>query len=415
MILNEGGNVFANAEPFDHKDVPSILKTVNNALQGTGIVAIPVGSAATPNPGQQSGDMDVIVDEQSVLDFFKAKDAKSGRKALNDYISSKGLETAQSGINVHVNVPVGDQHHQVDIMVTGNAPKVAKFHTHSIPQGSPYKGVNKQLMMAILAKSKGYMWSAWQGLFDRTSEGKKGNFVSDDLDDIAKVLLGNQANSNNLGSVEAILKSLPDTAASYLLDRARQDPNWVEKKQTEAINRMRKLAGLKEETPPAPAAPAAPAPAPAAPAQPQVDPKNYKVPSVDYLSKTFKHPADVIDGAWPSESEPGKIGAWQPGTDFDDLVQALSGSQYRAAKEDPSFRVVPVKNDWEYVQRLLGTPEGKEYAVDNAIGLSDINNKDAESEFQRAQHKEFEKQANARIMSQKEEYKSKSNLTPSYE
>jgi hypothetical protein len=228
MILNEGGNVFADATPFDHKDVPSILQTVNGALDGTGITAIPVGSAATPKPGQQSGDMDVIVDEQAVLEFFKAKDAKAGRKALNDYISSKGLETAQSGINVHVNVPVGDQHHQVDIMVAGNAPKVAKFHTHDIPQGSPYKGVNKQLMLSILAKSKGYMWSAWQGLFDRTPEGKKGNFVSDDLDEIAKVLFGNQANSSNLGSVEGIMKGLPDDEAAALLDRARQDPNWKE-------------------------------------------------------------------------------------------------------------------------------------------------------------------------------------------
>jgi hypothetical protein len=251
MILNEGGNVFANSEPFDHKDVPAILQTVNGALQGTGITAIPVGSAATPHPGQKSGDMDVIVDEQSVLDFFKAKDAKSGRKALNDYIASKGLETAQTGINVHVNVPVGDQHHQVDIMVTGNATKVAKFHTHDIPQGSPYKGVNKQLMLAILAKSKGYMWSAWQGLFDRNPEGKKGNFVADDLDSVAQILLGNNATAANLGSVEAILKSLPDDQAAALLDRAKQDPNWVEKKpaesmNTESINRMKKLAGMKE-------------------------------------------------------------------------------------------------------------------------------------------------------------------------
>jgi hypothetical protein len=251
MILNEGGNVFANAEPFDHKDVPSILKTINGALQGTGIEAIPVGSAATPRPGQQSGDMDVIVDEKTVLDFFKAKDAKSARKALNDYITGKGLETAQSGINVHVNVPVGDQYHQVDIMVTGNAPRVAKFHTHDIPQGSPFKGVNKQLMLAMLAKSKGYMWSAWQGLFDRNPEGKKGNFVSDDLDEIAKVLMGPQANSSNLSSVEGIMKGLPDDEAAALLDRARQDPNWVEKKPAEdvhfeSINRMRKLAGMKE-------------------------------------------------------------------------------------------------------------------------------------------------------------------------
>ena len=174
MILNEGGNVFANATAFDHKHVPAILKTVNNALKGTGIQAIPVGSAATPKEGKRSGDMDVIVDEAAVLEFFKVADAKSGRKALSDYIKGKGLETAQTGINVHVNVPVGNEFHQVDIMVTANAPKIAKFHTHDIPINSPYKGVNKQLMMAILAKQKGYMWSAWQGLFSRTPDGKKG-------------------------------------------------------------------------------------------------------------------------------------------------------------------------------------------------------------------------------------------------
>jgi hypothetical protein len=251
MILNEGGNVFANAEPFDHKDVTEILRVINNALNDTGIQAIPVGSAATPRPGQQSGDMDVIVDEASVLEYFKAKDAKSGRKALNDFIQQQGLETAQSGINVHVNVPVGQQHHQVDIMVTANAPTVAKFHTHNIPANSPYKGVNKQLILAMLAKQKGYMWSAWQGLFDRNEQGKKGNFVSDDLDTIANVLLGKGTSSKDLGSVEAILGALPPDIAEPLLDRARQDPNWVEKKQIESIEltRIQELAGVPQDSP----------------------------------------------------------------------------------------------------------------------------------------------------------------------
>jgi hypothetical protein len=251
MILNEGGNVFANAEPFDQKFVPNILGTINKALKSTGIQAIPVGSAATPKEGRSSGDMDVIVDEQAVLEFFKAKDAKAARKELSAFIQQQGLETAQSGINVHVNVPVGKAHHQVDIMVTANAPKVAKFHTHDIPAGSPYKGVNKQLMLAILAKQKGYMWSAWQGLFSRTPEGKKGEFVTDDLNEIARVLLGNIASAANLSSVENIMRAMPDDQAAALLDRARQDPNWVEKKpaesmNTESINRMKKLAGMKE-------------------------------------------------------------------------------------------------------------------------------------------------------------------------
>jgi len=251
MILNEGGNVFANAEPFDQKFVPDILKTINQALKPTGIQAIPVGSAANPKEGRQSGDMDVIVDEATVLEFFKAKDAKAARKELSAFIQQQGLETAQSGINVHVNVPVGQSHHQVDIMVTANAPKVAKFHTHDIPHGSPYKGVHKQLMMAILAKQKGYMWSAWQGLFARTPEGKKGDFVTDDLNKVARVLIGDFASAANLSSVENIMRAMPDDQADALLDRARQDPNWVEKNpaedvHVESINRMRKLAGMKE-------------------------------------------------------------------------------------------------------------------------------------------------------------------------
>ena len=234
MILNEGGNVFSDAEPFDHKHVPDILKKINHALADTGIRAIPVGSAATPTPGRQSGDMDVIVDEPAVLAYFGAKDAKHARKALNDYMVSKGFQAAQSGINVHVRVPLGHHAHQVDIMVTPKAEVVSKFHTHEIPPNSPYKGVNKQLMLAILAKQKGYMWSAWQGLFARTPEGKKGEFVSDDLDTVAQTLISPNATHKNLGSVEAILKALPPDQAHALLAKAREDANWHEKPVAEA-------------------------------------------------------------------------------------------------------------------------------------------------------------------------------------
>jgi hypothetical protein len=246
MILLEGGNVFADATPFDHKNVGAILKTVNNSLEGTGIRAIPVGSAATPTPGKQSGDMDVIVDEKAVLDFFKAKDAKTARKALNDYIAGKGLQTAQSGINVHVRVPVEDSFAQVDIMVSQNAERVSQFHKHNIPAGSPYKGVNKQLIMAILAKSKGYMWSAWQGLFSRTPDGKKGEFVTDDLDAIAEILTGKKS-SAVLGSVESILDALPKDQADALLAKAKEDPNWKEvpvKQESAELQRIKQLSGL---------------------------------------------------------------------------------------------------------------------------------------------------------------------------
>jgi hypothetical protein len=246
MILLEGGNAFPDVTAFDHKHVGAILKTVNDALANTGIRAIPVGSAATPTPGKQSGDMDVIVDETAVLEYFKAKDAKSARKALNDYIAGKGLQTTQSGINVHVRVPVEDSFAQVDIMVSQNAERVSKFHTHNIPANSPYKGVNKQLIMAILAKSKGYMWSAWQGLFSRTPEGKKGELVSDDLDEISEILTGKK-NASVLGSVESLLAALPKDQADALLAKAKEDPNWKEvpvKQESAELQRIKHLSGL---------------------------------------------------------------------------------------------------------------------------------------------------------------------------
>ena len=245
QILLEGGNVWQDVTDFDHKDIPAIANTVNNALKGTGISVIPVGSAATPTPGKRSGDMDVVVDQDAVLNFFKAKDAKTARKALNDYIAKQGLQTAQTGINVHVRVPVNGEYHQVDIMVTPNATNVAKFHTHSIPSGSPYKGVNKQLMLAILAKSRNLMWSAWQGLFSRDANGKKADFITDDMDKIAKALFGGAGKAADMGSVEAIMSALPEQEAQALLAKAKADPNWKEV-QNEELNDMKKLAGLSE-------------------------------------------------------------------------------------------------------------------------------------------------------------------------
>lgn len=228
-ILLEGGNVWPDTTDFDHKQIPEIVQAINQALSQTGARAFPVGSAATPTPGKRSGDLDVIVDERAIVDFFKAKDAKTARKALSEFFQKAGFETAQSGINVHVKVPSSAGKHQVDIMVTPNAERVAKFHTHAIPAGSPYKGINKQLMMAILAKSKGYMWSAWQGLYTRNAEGKKDQFVTDDLDRVAEVLLGTGTSAKNLGSVEAIMAALPNDQAQALLDQARKDPNWYER------------------------------------------------------------------------------------------------------------------------------------------------------------------------------------------
>lgn len=240
-----GGRVFDGTSDFDHNAIEELLDDVNNkVLKGTGIECIPVGSAATPTPGKRSGDLDVIVDENAVITFFKSKNVKEAKQQLAQYIGERGYNTKVIGTNVHVQMPLGTESHQLDIMVVADAAQTAKFHTHNIPQGSPYKGIHKQLAIAKLAKAKGMLWSAWRGLFQRNEKGKAGEFISNDLNVIAQTLLGGNSNANDLGSLESILASLPKDQADALMAELEQDRNWGPKTESQELVRIKQLAGL---------------------------------------------------------------------------------------------------------------------------------------------------------------------------
>ena len=229
-LLLEGGKMFMNTTSYDQVIVPQVLKIVNDALAGAKLKVVPIGSGAKPVSGKISGDFDVMTDENAVKEFFKTQDPKEARRKLAEYFKNLGFTVAQSGVIVHVLVPVGETNVQTDIMVTPQADTIAKFHIHDIPAGSPYKGKNKVLAVAVLAKKRGYMFSPWQGLYKRTPDGKKGEFVSNDVDTVAKVLLGNGATAADVGSVESILAKLPKDQANQLLTDLRADPNWEEAK-----------------------------------------------------------------------------------------------------------------------------------------------------------------------------------------
>jgi len=218
MILNEGGNVFSDAEPFDHKDIPEIMKQINSVLSKLGVKALPIGSGATPTPGKTSGDLDMIVDADVLADQFKTPDAKAVRKELRSLFDRAGFQTGQSGVSVHVRTTVGDSAQQVDIMTVPKAEIAQKFHIHDIPKGSPYKGVHKQIALANLAKKQGLLWSAYEGLWTRGPDGKKNKFYTDDLDKIAQTLLGSKATGKDLASLETILAALPDGGKELLQD-----------------------------------------------------------------------------------------------------------------------------------------------------------------------------------------------------
>jgi hypothetical protein len=124
-------------------------------------------------------------------------------------------------------------------MVVPHAEMVSKFHTHNIPQGSPYKGVNKQLAIWWLAKQKGMNWSAFKGLINAETK----EVITRDLDKIAKLLLDGEADKNNLGSFEAIMDSLPEQDAERMLAELKSNPQWSQQT-NEELDRIKQLSGI---------------------------------------------------------------------------------------------------------------------------------------------------------------------------
>lgn len=256
MILNEGGNIWPDeTEDFDHAIIDDMMKQINSVLSKAGAKALPIGSGATPTPGKRSGDLDMIVDSETLRNFFKVKTDKEARVELEKLYQQAGFDTAKTGTSVHVKTTVGGKGQQVDIMVVPNSETAQKFHIHDIPKGSLYKGVHKQILIADLAKNtvtdkhpEGMKWSAYKGLLDRRDD----SMVSNNLDEIAKILLGGNASAKDLGSVEAMVAASPK--AKELVDalNANDDPKhpWnkskVQPKESlsdRQLNRIKELAG----------------------------------------------------------------------------------------------------------------------------------------------------------------------------
>ena len=234
MKLFEGGNIWPDVVTnFDPSKVGEPLtQTTQKYLDKLGAIVHTIGSAWKPRLDKDgnivpSNDLDAMVDLAELQKAFNTSDAKTTRQALDDYLQKQGLETYKAGVTVHTRVPMGGKFYQVDLKVVPNAAKVAQFHRHEIPQGSQYKGVNKQLVMNALASSQRMLWSPDEGLYARNANGKKAELLSDDWDTIAQYLLGKGASGKDLGSVESILAKIPDPKRrEEIMNMARSGHSW---------------------------------------------------------------------------------------------------------------------------------------------------------------------------------------------
>ena len=230
MLEKAKGNTFANTVKIPNESANDVASIVETILLDAGLHYVRVGSSINNAPF--INDIDIQVELSDVVNKFnpiltkKSSIEKLARIALKDHFQNCGFDVAQSGINIFLCVPFNGNFHQVDLEVIYHINDIKEFHIHNIPNASKYKGVHKQLLIALLAKKKGYLYSAWEGLYKRTSENKKGEFVTRSFSEISNLLIG-KFGSENLNCVENILSSLPYDYVCMLLSEVEQDKNWI--------------------------------------------------------------------------------------------------------------------------------------------------------------------------------------------
>ena len=203
MMLKEGGNIFKGSQGelltgrINQADVSPTVKWLE------GITGLPLqdGMLGTTGKAPTSGDLDLSVDENKI-----SKDELVAK--LSQWAQSKKQDPKQwvrkSGISVHFKTPIaGDEKKgfvQTDFMF--GEPEWQKFSLQGGLTGSEYKGMDRHILLASIAKALGYRWSHNYGLLNRESNQP----VSKDPDRIAQLLLGVDHTSKDLASVESIHK-----------------------------------------------------------------------------------------------------------------------------------------------------------------------------------------------------------------
>ena len=207
MYLNEGGNVFKDADGnpvtqrINQTDVKPTLAWLDEMLPGLDLQNNTLGSTGIKDT---SGDLDVAVDANQVT-----KDQLEYR--LKQWAVGHGLKpedyVKKSGTAVHFLTPITgrpDQGYvQTDFMFLNNIPW-SKFVLGAMPADSQYKGRERNVLMNSIAKSMGYKLNQIAGIADRATN----KVITDDPDQVAKMLLNNRATKNDLASVESIVAAL---------------------------------------------------------------------------------------------------------------------------------------------------------------------------------------------------------------
>ena len=205
--LQEGGNVFKNAtgqavtQRINQTDVKPTLAWLEELLPGLDLQSNTLGSTGIKDT---SGDLDIAVDANVVT-----KEQLEAR--LKQWAASHGFKpedyVKKSGTAVHFLTPIignpANGYVQTDFMLLKNV-AWSKFVLGAMPPDSKYKGRERNVLMNSLAKSMGYKLNQISGIADRNTN----EIITDNPDQVAKMLLNKTATRQDLASVENILQAL---------------------------------------------------------------------------------------------------------------------------------------------------------------------------------------------------------------
>ena len=207
MKILEGGNVFKNGkgqaltQRINQTDVKPTLAWLEELLPGLDLQNNTLGSTGIKDT---SGDLDIAVDANRV-----SKEQLEHR--LKQWAASHGLKpedyVKKSGTAVHFLTPIDGRpdrgYVQTDFMFMKDVPW-SKFVLGAMPADSRYKGRERNVLMNSIAKSMGYKLNQVSGIADRATD----KLITNDPDQVAKLLLNRTATRQDLASVESILQAL---------------------------------------------------------------------------------------------------------------------------------------------------------------------------------------------------------------
>jgi hypothetical protein len=206
-IIKEGGNVFkdndgrALTQRINQTDVKPTLAWLEQMLPGLDVQGNTLGSTGIKDT---SGDLDIAVDSDQVTKLQLST-------RLQQWAQSHGFKpddfVKQTGAGVHFKTPIAGNPNkgyvQTDFMFLKNIPW-SKFVLGAMPADSQYKGRERNVLMNSIAKAMGYKLNQIAGIADRTTN----EIITDDPDQVAKMLLNRSATRSDLASVETILAAL---------------------------------------------------------------------------------------------------------------------------------------------------------------------------------------------------------------